>query len=280
MICIARDRSICDIFDEKWSLCLSFPMCGGAQGFLVLFQSTSDTIVAGMLLSLTYLKMIQLLRPFADHDLNRIKETSIWQIFFVFLIALLLKNRDVNSDILTICLFLIFFLNFFLLLGQSLVQCGQKRSCVSVLRSKSAVQRQSSRDVKVMEKDGAIYMERCSSLSSRRSASVGAVSRCSTHHVTIGRGSDSSNSNSNSNRNSLGDDDETRSTSEVAVSRQPSVYTITKSNSASASNSVSARKDGGEEEEEEGTGGEESSSSRSMSRTLVTHSPFHSETSL
>ena len=74
----------------------------------MLFQSTKDTIVAGMLLSLIYL--------------NRIKETSIWQIFFVFLIALLLKTNAVHSDFLTICLLLVFFGNFILLLGQYLVK--------------------------------------------------------------------------------------------------------------------------------------------------------------
>jgi hypothetical protein len=67
------------------------------QGFLVLFQSTSDTIVAGMLLSLVYLKAIQWLAPFKDPMLNRIKETSVWQIFFVFLIALLIKMNDIDS---------------------------------------------------------------------------------------------------------------------------------------------------------------------------------------
>lgn len=90
----------------------------------MLFQSTSDTIVAGMVLSLIYLKMIQLLKPFTDPGLNRIKETSIWQIFFVLFIALLLKTRAVNSDFLTVCLLLAFFANFILLLGQYLWQYG------------------------------------------------------------------------------------------------------------------------------------------------------------
>ena len=72
------------------------------QGFLVLFRSTSDTIVAGMLLSLAYLKAIQWLAPFKDPALNRIKETSIWQIFFVFMIALLIKMDDIDSDFLVV----------------------------------------------------------------------------------------------------------------------------------------------------------------------------------
>jgi len=49
-----------------------------------------------MLISLIYLKLMQLLQPFTDPGLNRIKETSIWQIFFVFLIALLLKTNEVD----------------------------------------------------------------------------------------------------------------------------------------------------------------------------------------
>jgi hypothetical protein len=96
------------------------------QGFLVLFRSTSDTIVAGMLLSLAYLKAIQWLAPFKDPALNRIKETSEWQIFFVFLIALLIKLGDTDSDFLVVCLMLAFFANFLILFGQYVVQyCGR-----------------------------------------------------------------------------------------------------------------------------------------------------------
>jgi hypothetical protein len=43
------------------------------SGLSLLFRSTSDTIVAGMLLSLAYLKAIQRLAPFKDPALNRIK---------------------------------------------------------------------------------------------------------------------------------------------------------------------------------------------------------------
>jgi hypothetical protein len=113
----------------------------------VLFRSTSDTIVAGMLLSLVYLKAIQWLAPFKDPALNRIKETSIWQIFFVFQIALLIKMDDVDRDLLTACLLFVFFVNFFLMLGQYLLQYGdvctptslsgdagiEMEKCVSVL---------------------------------------------------------------------------------------------------------------------------------------------------
>ena len=100
------------------------------QGFLVLFRSTSDTIVAGMLLSLTFLKMVQLLKPYKDQELNRIKETSIWQIFFVFQIALLIKMNDVDGNFLTVCLLLAFFANFVILLGQCLVQYCERHVCV------------------------------------------------------------------------------------------------------------------------------------------------------
>jgi hypothetical protein len=78
--------------------------------------------VAGMLLSLIYLKMVQLLKPFTDPAMNRIKETSIWQIFFVFLIALLLNTNAVDSVLLTVCLMLVFLGNLIILLGQYLVQ--------------------------------------------------------------------------------------------------------------------------------------------------------------
>ena len=59
--------------------------------------------------------MIQLLKPFADPKLNDIKETSIWQIFFVFLIALLIKNNDSDSVFLAVCLMVTFFMNFIIL---------------------------------------------------------------------------------------------------------------------------------------------------------------------
>jgi hypothetical protein len=82
--------------------------------------------VAGMLLSLVYLKAIQWLAPFKDPTLNRIKETSVWQIFFVFTIALLIKMDDIDSDVLTFCLLLAFSINFFIMIGQYLVQsCGR-----------------------------------------------------------------------------------------------------------------------------------------------------------
>jgi hypothetical protein len=98
----------------------------------VLFRSTSDTIVAGMLLSLAYLKAIQWLTPFKDPALNRIKETSVWQIFFVFLIALLIKMDDVDSEFLAASLLLVFFANIVIWLGQCLVQCCEHNAaCVS-----------------------------------------------------------------------------------------------------------------------------------------------------
>jgi hypothetical protein len=95
--------------------CMQLFSRSACQGFLVLFESTSDTIVAGMVLSLTYLKCIQLLRPFVAPELNHIKETSLWQVFFVFLIALLIRMGDVDRDFLTVCLLLAFFANFVML---------------------------------------------------------------------------------------------------------------------------------------------------------------------
>lgn len=106
------------------SICIAVSL---SQGFLVLFHSTWNTVVAGMLLSLTYLKTVQLLRPFKDPELNRIKETSVWQIFFVFLIALLIKTEEIDSNSLTACLLLVFFFHFFLLLGKYVVRYWERR---------------------------------------------------------------------------------------------------------------------------------------------------------
>ena len=81
--------------------------------------------MAGMVLSLTYLKVVQLLQPFTDPWLNQIKETSLWQIFFVFLIALLIEMNDVDRHFLTVCLMLAFFINFIVLGVQWLLRrCG------------------------------------------------------------------------------------------------------------------------------------------------------------
>ena len=139
----------------------------GLQGFLVLFQSTSDTIVAGMLLSLIYLKLIQLLQPFTDPGLNRIKETSIWQIFFVFLIALLLHTNSIDSDFLTVCLFVAFFINFILLLGQALVQYWVRH--VHVRRGSKS---QSGRMTQDGEREMEMEMERRTTLSATATATV------------------------------------------------------------------------------------------------------------
>ena len=109
----------------------------------MLFQSTSDTIVAGMLLSLTYIKLIQLLQPFTDPELNRIKETSIWQLFFVFQIALLLKTNSGKSEVLSVCLLIVFFINFIILLGKYLVKYWLRHVCAGMLRG---VKRQSGGD--------------------------------------------------------------------------------------------------------------------------------------
>lgn len=87
----------------------------------MLFNSTVDTIIAGLMLSLVYLKAVQLLQPFSDPQLNIIKEISLWQIFFVFLIALLIKMNESHYDFLTVCLLVTFFANFILLAGQYVV---------------------------------------------------------------------------------------------------------------------------------------------------------------
>jgi len=87
-------------------------------GVLVLFNSTVDTIMAGVMLTLIYLKAVQLLQPFSDTQLNIIKEISLWQIFFVFLIALLIKMKDSHNDFLAVCLLVTFFANFIFLGGQ------------------------------------------------------------------------------------------------------------------------------------------------------------------
>jgi hypothetical protein len=128
------------------------------QGFLVLFRSTSDTIVAGMLLSLAYLKAIQWLAPFKDPALNLMKETTVWQIFFVFLIALLIKMDDFDSGILVVCLMLVFFVNFLILLGQYLLQCcGHRHVCVPDTAA-------SHQEEEYKDTGGAVEMQRVTSL--------------------------------------------------------------------------------------------------------------------
>lgn len=119
---------------------------------MVLFKSTSDTIMAGMMLSLVYLKMVQLLQPFIDPQLNVIKETTLWQIYFVFLIALLIKMDDINSDFLTFCLMLTFFFNFILFGGIRCAQHWKKLNCLSKYTERAP-------RVNAVESDNDIEME-------------------------------------------------------------------------------------------------------------------------
>ena len=82
-----------------------------------------NKIVAGIVISLVYLKMIQVLKPFKDPQLNVIKETSLWQIFFVFQIALVItKDSEVDRNFITFCLMLAFFMNVVILVFQYVVQ--------------------------------------------------------------------------------------------------------------------------------------------------------------
>ena len=96
----------------------------------MLFESTADTIVAGIVLSLIYLKAVQLLQPYADEQLNIIKETSLWQIFFVFLIALLIMMDNVDRDFLTVCLLITFFVNILIVGGQLVLHGCIRLNCV------------------------------------------------------------------------------------------------------------------------------------------------------
>jgi hypothetical protein len=141
------------------------------QGFLVLFRSTSDTIVAGMLLSLAYLKAIQWLAPFKDPALTRIKETSVWQIFFVFLIALLIKMDDVDGDFLAVCLILVFFVNFLILLGQYLAQRCGCHACVSRHVSSEQIMGKDMMGAGAVEMQNAASMVVCPDSSSLSSSS-------------------------------------------------------------------------------------------------------------
>ena len=97
------------------------------QGFLALLPTTADIIVAGIVLSLAYLKAIQVLKPYTDPELNRIKETSIWQVFLVFFIALLMKQNEIDRDILTYWLLLVFFANFVYIIGVYALAYLQRR---------------------------------------------------------------------------------------------------------------------------------------------------------
>jgi hypothetical protein len=97
------------------------------QGFLVLFNSTFDTIIAGMMLSIVYMKLVQVLKPYVDDELNRMKEISLWQIFFVFFLALLIKMDNYDNWALTLFVVVVFFAYFILAVMRYMLSCCWKQ---------------------------------------------------------------------------------------------------------------------------------------------------------
>lgn len=75
------------------------------------------------MLSLAYLKALQVKKPFIDPELNLIKETSIWQIYFVFLIALMIQIDEIDRMVLTMALMFVFFANIIIFVGKWLAHC-------------------------------------------------------------------------------------------------------------------------------------------------------------
>jgi hypothetical protein len=112
-------------------------------GVLVLIaQGSALQIVIGLLLSLLFIRLYDSFDPFDDHVVSAVKNLSQWQIFFVFLIALLFKAdfSSIDTEALTGCLIFIIFANLLfdcLKLISSLIQItsaanfGRERPCDS-----------------------------------------------------------------------------------------------------------------------------------------------------
>lgn len=69
-------------------------------GFLVLIsQGGYAQIIVGVCLAFTYAKMHDICQPYEDHRLNVVKSISLWQIVFIFSIALISStNMFDNND--------------------------------------------------------------------------------------------------------------------------------------------------------------------------------------
>lgn len=78
-------------------------------------------IFVGMVATFIYLKLVQHFEPYIDRELNRMKETSLWQIAFILLLALLIKADEINFSALRAFLVITFFANFIVLLCEQSV---------------------------------------------------------------------------------------------------------------------------------------------------------------
>ena len=92
------------------------------QGFLILIRSTSYKIMVGTWLTLSYLKLVQHFKPYLDNELNRMKETSLWQIFFIFYLALLIKYDNIDADLLKALLVVTFFANYLMYISHFVIR--------------------------------------------------------------------------------------------------------------------------------------------------------------
>jgi hypothetical protein len=84
-------------------------------GVLVLIvQGSAVQIIVGISFSLFFMKLYDTYRPYADNAIQGFQSISQWQIFTIFLIALLLKADFGSIDIiaLDVCLILAIFANF------------------------------------------------------------------------------------------------------------------------------------------------------------------------
>ena len=66
-------------------------------------------------MTLCYLKLVQYFKPYIDDKLNHMKETSLWQIYVIFFLALLIKYTYVDDKVIKYFLIVTFFANFIIL---------------------------------------------------------------------------------------------------------------------------------------------------------------------
>ena len=116
------------------------------QGFLILVHSTSVKIFAGIAATLCYLKLVQHFQPYADHELNRMKETSLWQIFSIFFLALLIKTDEIDSSPLKVLLVTTFFADFIILFCVFCAQYLRKVAAEHRPRTRRGTERETEMD--------------------------------------------------------------------------------------------------------------------------------------
>lgn len=90
-----------EVIETVYRLCLT--------GVLVLVNEGSSTqILMGLLFSLVFIKLYELCKPYQDHVIQRIKDISLWQIFFIFGCALLINGEYVESQDTYVVVFMVF----------------------------------------------------------------------------------------------------------------------------------------------------------------------------